>query len=73
MMLRTPLVTGIAFAAGGIAWLVPPHVMGKITQVHPNTTWIENTLFHYIPSATIPSIEFCLRTFKRFSGVRNAS
>lgn len=40
--MKSEMVVGtvIAFLAGALAWTLPPHILGRIVEHYPETTWV---------------------------------
>ena len=58
MLRREIVATLVVFMLGALAWVLPPHVMGRIVERYPGTTWgwLGDGISNIQPSLSVPII-----------------
>jgi uncharacterized membrane protein len=48
--------TFVAFLTGALAWVLPPHVLGRIVEHYPQTTWnwLGDGVTNIQPAVSVP-------------------
>lgn len=56
--MRIGVIVGtlVAFLIGGLAWVLPPHVLGRIVEHYPQTTWnwLGDAMWNMQPAVSVP-------------------
>jgi hypothetical protein len=58
MSFRTIAIATLTLLIGPLAWILPPHLLGQVVELHPETAWplVGGAIWNAMPLVSVPLI-----------------